>query len=175
MIHLYTGEGKGKTTAAIGLAVRAAGHGLPVVFSQFMKGNASGELAVLEQIPGISICRIPIHYGFYRNLNETQKKELTDMHNQILDVLLHAVSQHTAKVLVLDEITYPLHYRLLEEEKLNDLLKQVEALGEAGPEVILTGRNAPLCLSEKADYITEMRLVRHPYQKGITARLGIEF
>ncbi len=175
MIHLYTGNGKGKTTAAIGLGIRAAGWSLQVCFAQFMKGNDTGELHVLNNLPGITILRSEKNFGFYSSMSESDKEELTEIHNRILDRILESVESGSCHMVILDEITYPVHWGLLDMEKLRRLL----AFGKQGAdqeiELVLTGRNAEDFLSNMADYITEMKRVRHPYESGMGARKGIEF
>ncbi len=175
MIHLYTGNGKGKTTAAIGLGIRAAGWSLQVCFAQFMKGNDTGELHVLNNLPGITILRSEKHFGFYSSMSESDKEELTEIHNRILDRILESVENGSCHMVILDEITYPVHWGLLDMEKLKRLL----AFGKQGAdqeiELVLTGRNAEDFLSNMADYVTEMKCVRHPYEGGMGARKGIEF
>ena len=98
MIHLYTGEGKGKTTAAIGLCIRAAGRGHCVCFSQFMKGNDTGELYVLESLPNVEILRSGKNYGFYASMSEADKEELTEVHNSILDSLLEKAGSGACQI-----------------------------------------------------------------------------
>lgn len=171
MIHLYTGDGKGKTTAAVGLAVRAAGRGRKVYFAQFMKGGDTGELHVLQALPQIQILRSDKNYGFYDSMSWEDKRELTDVHNAILDRLLAAVEERACDMIVLDEVTYPVKWNLLDLKKMERLL----VVGEDGPELVLTGRDCADILADAADYVTEMRCVRHPYQKGVQAREGIEF
>lgn len=171
MIHLYTGEGKGKTTAAVGLVVRAAGRGVPVTFAQFMKGNDTGELYVLNKLPEVTICRSEKNFGFYRSMTEEQKAELTTIHNRILDTLLIRARKGAGRMIVLDEITYPVNWGLVDVDKLGELL----ALGKKELEIVLTGRDAAPLLQDAADYITEMQAVRHPYERGVMARVGIEF
>ncbi|MBR1770410.1 MAG: cob(I)yrinic acid a,c-diamide adenosyltransferase [Lachnospiraceae bacterium] len=167
MIHLYTGDGKGKTTAAIGLAVRAAGNSLPVCFAQFMKGSETGELHSLAQLPNVRILRSEKDFGFYRHMREEDKAALRQIHDAILDQLLEAAE--TAGLIVLDEITYPVNWGLVDVEKLRRLLQISKA------ELVLTGRDAADFLTDCADYVTEMRCVRHPYQRGVPARKGIEY
>lgn len=169
MIHLYTGDGKGKTTAAIGLAVRAAGCGMPVIFSQFMKGSDTGELHSLSGLKQIKILRSDRDFGFYKNMSASQKQELTQIHNELLDTLLQAVREKRCGMIILDEITYPVNYDLLDPGKLRLLLACADV------EMVLTGRSPAPFLQEAADYITEMRCVRHPFDKGVAARRGIEY
>lgn len=169
MIHLYMGDGKGKTTAAVGLAVRASGSGMQVLFSQFMKGNNTGEIHSLEMIPNIKILRSEKQYGFYRDLSEVEKLELTEVHNQIMDELLKTAYNGQVQMIILDEITYPARWNLVDVNKLKKLLQNESV------EFVLTGREPEGFMLDCADYITEMRKVRHPYEKGIKARVGVEY
>lgn len=169
MIHLYMGDGKGKTTAAVGLAVRASGSGMQVLFSQFMKGNNTGEIHSLEMIPNIKILRSEKQYGFYRDLSEVEKLELTEVHNQIMDELLKTTYNGQVQMIILDEITYPARWNLVDVNKLKKLLQNESV------EFVLTGRDPEGFMLDCADYITEMRKVRHPYEKGIKARVGVEY
>ena len=171
MIHLYTGDGKGKTTAAIGQAIRAAGSDYRVVFAQFMKGNDSGELQMLKELSKVTIVRSPKEFGFYHTMTDAEKEELTNIHNSILDKVLLLAQDKSCEMIILDEITYPVTWKLMDIGKLKQLLM----LAADGPELVLTGRDAADFLMECADYITEMRCVRHPYEKGISARKGIEY
>lgn len=170
MIHLYTGDGKGKTTAATGLCVRAAGSGMRVIFSQFMKGNDTGELHVLGAVANVRILRSDRQFGFYKTLNDQEKAELRRIHNGLLDEIWEAVQRRECDMVILDEITYPVNWGLLDVSKVERLLRAPDA-----PELVLTGRNPADFLVECADYITEMRAVRHPFEKGIAARKGIEY
>ncbi len=171
MIQLYTGDGKGKTTAAIGQAIRAAGAGYEVIFAQFMKGNDSGELHSIKELNNVRIVRSEKAFGFYHTLTETEKTELCRVHNKILDELLQAAEEKSCRMFILDEVTYPLNWQLLDWEKLKKLL----SYSEKDTEFVLTGRNAPDFLFDRADYITEMKAMRHPYEKGLPARKGIEY
>ncbi len=175
MIHLYTGEGKGKTTAAIGLCVRAVGRGYSVCFSQFMKGNDTGELYVLERLPNVEILRSRKNYGFYASMSETDKKELTKVHNSILDSLLEKAESGVCHMVVMDEVTYPVKWGLLDIGKLETLLEMGKKGSAVDIEIVITGRDAGDFLQNAADYITQMECVRHPFEKGIAAREGIEF
>ncbi len=173
MIQLYCGEGKGKTTAAIGQGIRASGRGLRVIFAQFMKGNDTGELYALAKTENFEIIRSPKNFGFYGNMTKEEKDELTKIHNLILARLLQSAKEGSCDIIILDEITYPVSFHLIDREKLKELL----SLGNTvqGIEMILTGRDPEPFLTDCADYITKMQAVRHPYEKGITARKGIEY
>ena len=175
MIHLYTGNGKGKTTAATGLCIRAAGWNMLVCFAQFMKGNDTGELHVLQSLPGVTILRSEKNFGFYNSMSDLDKEELTEIHNRILDSILELVERGNCQLVILDEITYPVKWGLLDMEKLKRLLTFGKQGADKEIELVLTGRSAQEFLSDMADYITEMECVRHPYKKGTRARKGIEF
>lgn len=175
MIHLYTGDGKGKTSAAIGLCIRAAGWERRICFAQFMKGNDTGELRVLERLPQVTILRSQKNFGFYHAMSENDKGELAAIHNEILDRLLEMAENRTCDLIVLDEVTYPVKWELLSMEKLQRLLDFGKGEPNEGIELALTGRDAEKVLRDAADYITEMKCVRHPFEKGVKARKGIEF
>lgn len=177
MIQLYTGDGKGKTTAAIGQGIRACGCGLSVLFTQFMKGNDTGELAVLERLDGVEILRSNQNFGFFRNMTKEEKEKLTEIHNEILREIYRRLMAGEADVVIMDEITYPLNWGLLDENLLEDILRLgKENTRENGlPELVLTGRNPKESLIDRADYLSEIHALRHPYEKGISARRGIEY
>lgn len=172
MIHLYTGNGKGKTTAAAGIAIRAHGQGLSVCFAQFMKGNDTGEIFALRDL-GIKILRSEKNFGFFKSMSEEDKKELTVIHDRILDDILKRVRNGRLNMIILDEVTYPVKWELLDQGKLRELIELCHM--EKGPELVMTGRDAADFLVDAADYVTEMKEVRHPYAKGVKARRGVEF
>ncbi|HJA93413.1 MAG TPA: cob(I)yrinic acid a,c-diamide adenosyltransferase [Candidatus Eisenbergiella merdipullorum] len=174
LIHLYTGEGKGKTTAAVGLAVRAAGAGKKVAFVQFMKGRDTGELHSLCRIPGIEILRSDRDFGFYPHMTDAQKEELTRIHNSLLKQTLTWTLGGEADVVVLDEVTYPLNWNLLDETLLRRLLSRTDDKPYF-PEIVCTGRDPQEWLVDCADYVTRMECVKHPFDRGIGAREGIEY
>lgn len=171
LIHLYTGEGKGKTTAAIGLSVRAAGAGKRVVFAQFMKGRDTSELNILRQILGIKVVRSDKELGWFKKGDPDSIAAFTEVHNALLDEIESYVYGGDCDLLVMDEVTYPVSYGIIDEDRIERLLNSKPA----HMELVLTGRNAPELFFEKADYITEMRKEKHPYDKGIKARRGIEY
>lgn len=175
MIHLYTGDGKGKTTAAVGLSVRAAGGGMRVIFSQFMKGNDTGELHILQKVPGVRILRSQKQFGFYKTLTDEEKAELACIHDGLLDQIIEAVKKRECDMVILDEITYPVNWELLSVSRLKELIGLVKDSGDCMPELVLTGRNPADFLMDCADYVTRMEALRHPFERGIAARKGIEF
>ncbi|HHW12876.1 MAG TPA: cob(I)yrinic acid a,c-diamide adenosyltransferase [Firmicutes bacterium] len=167
MIQVYTGDGKGKTTAAIGLAVRAHGHGLRVAVFQFLKTDReNGEARVLRQL-GI-LCR---QYGSGRWLfnREPDQEELALAAQGLADAEWAVTAGY--QVVILDEISHAVNLGLLPEEKVRALAANIPA----GVELILTGREMPETLRKMADLVTEMQAVKHPYTQGIGARRGIEY
>ena len=170
MIQIYCGDGKGKTTAAIGLAVRAAGSGMHVGFVQFLKGGHTSELTILSGIPEISVMRCQKNYGFTFRMNDTEKMALTEDHNRMLRELLTQIHAGGIQMLILDEFFHAYHSNLLDKELANRLV--FTCPDEI--ELVLTGRNPERKFMDIADYVSEIKAVKHPYQNGISARLGIE-
>lgn len=166
-IHLYTGDGKGKTTAAAGLAARAAGYGKRVVFAQFLKGSQSGEVSSLEAL-GIMVVRSKIDFGFCWEMNGGQRETCRAEQERLLG---EARDAGPADLLVLDEALDAISTGMLDEEALKGLVMQKpERL-----ELVVTGRAAPGWLVDMAGYITEMKKVKHPYDLGVKAREAIEY
>ncbi len=171
LIHVYCGDGKGKTTAAAGLALRAAGCGKRVLFVQFMKGNESGEITAMRQIENIKVLRNTKKFPFYNQMSEEDKVQITKEHNNILNQVMEGIEQKECDILILDEITYPYRLNLIDKKMIEEIIVSKNPLLE----LVLTGRDPDKLFIEYADYITEMKCIRHPYEKGIAARKGIEF
>lgn len=171
MIHLYHGDGKGKTTAAIGLCVRAWGAGKRVVFLQFMKGNETSELKAFEKLPGLRILRNETDYGFYKNMTGEEKRAVKEMHDRNLEQAFFMVRDGECDTLILDEVTYAYAWELLDRKRLVELLE----FGKKETEMVLTGRRPDKVFIELADYITNMQCERHPFERGIRARKGVEY
>lgn len=167
LLHIYTGDGKGKTTASIGLAIRAAGAGMKVCFLQFMKGAVTSELNSLSLIPNISVKRSEKEFGFLWTLNEKEKQEISHIHNELI---LNAFAEKY-DMIILDEFNIAYRYGLLDTELVEKLIDKALV----NSEVILTGRDADDKFLQKADYVSEIKAVKHPYECGIQARLGIEY
>ena len=171
MLHLYTGDGKGKTTAAVGLAVRARGHGRRVLFVQFLKGGPTGELKELEQL-GVEVLRIPVDHGFWWTLDEAEKARVQAEHTDLVnEVLRRLQSDEPPDLLVLDEFTYVYTTPMADVARCRVLLDQ---LANPRLESVLTGRN-PGPLADLADYLTEMKALKHPFSQGTPAREGVEY
>ena len=169
MIHIYCGDGKGKTTAAMGLAVRMAGSGGGVLIGQFFKDGSSSEIPMLRQLPGITVKLCPTAPGRFSRLTETQRVQAREDYSRYLETLLNEASGFD--MLVLDEILSACNRQVVSEERL---LSFLDSLPEK-PEVVLTGRNPSRKLLERGDYVSEIREIQHPFQKGVPARLGIEY
>lgn len=171
MLHIYCGEGKGKTTAAMGLALRAAGRGKRVVIAQFLKGSNSGERLALAQVRGVELLPVPERVRFSFRMDEEERQEAAERFAGLCEQCRERLAAGAADLVVLDEACAALSTGLLD---LKTLLSVLESAPE-GAEIVLTGRNPAPELLERADYLTEMRCLRHPFQKGVRAREGIEY
>jgi cob(I)alamin adenosyltransferase len=169
MIQVYTGNGKGKTTAALGLALRAAGHGYKTFIIQFMKGKmTSGELIMAKRLSPYLTIR-PMGRKYLINLKKTDPKDIAMAHKS-LRLAKRIVAAGKYDIVVLDEINVAVYYGLIKKKDVLQLLTECPPYVE----LILTGRNAAPEIIERADLVTEMKEIRHYYQKGIRARKGIE-
>ena len=170
LIHIYCGDGKGKTTAAVGLAVRCAGRGNKVLLVQFLKSRDSGELYSLAKLPDIEVMRGKESKKFTFQMTEEEKHALLIEHNKMFEQVLAKIKNGGYSLLILDEVIGALNAKVFEMPKLIEFLRhKPENL-----EVVLTGRNPAPELVEIADYVSEMRKIKHPMDKGIMAREGIE-
>ena len=170
MIHVYTGDGKGKTTAAVGLAVRHAGAGKPVLFVQFMKCTPTGELAALEQLNGVTVLRNACRHGFSFAMTQEERAMVTASHNANLSRAAEAARTGACSLLVLDEVTSAYALGLIDRAAVDALIDSA-----AETELVLTGREPTEHMLGAADYVTQMTLVKHPYARGVGARKGIEY
>lgn len=170
LVHIYCGDGKGKTTAAIGLAVRCAGRGNKVLLVQFLKSRDSGELYSLARLPDIEVMRGKESKKFTFQMNDEEKHALLLEHNKMFEQVLEKIKTGNYSLLILDEVIGAVNARVFDLHKLTAFLRsKPENL-----EVVLTGRNPAPELLELADYVSEMRKIKHPMDKGIMAREGIE-
>ena len=171
LLHIYCGDGKGKTTAAFGLAVRAAGAGIRVHIIQLLKGSDSAEISVLRSIPGITLERCDRNYGFVWNMTDEDKVNITECHNALLEKGYSLVRSGNVDMLIIDEFNAAYSHGLLDRAAAEGFL--TEKPGSA--ELVITGRGPAEIFVDSADYVSEIRCVKHPYTKGINARRGIEF
>ena len=199
LFHIYCGDGKGKTTAAIGAAVRAAGAGLKVCFVQLMKSGESSELSVIKNIQNITVQAVINPYGFTWKMTVTEKEKLRKLNDETVEMLINAIGNKSDAsdgnlsnssqpdnialgkftynevdgwfdMIVIDELMSAYQNELVGKSLVFSLIEKCKG----NTELIFTGRNPSDELMEKADYITEMKCQRHPYEKGVSARLGIE-
>ncbi len=170
MIHIYCGDGKGKSTAAAGLAARAAGRGKQVLVARFLKTDDSGETTALSRIPGIRLIPCSRTFGFTFRMSDQEKKEAARYYEELFQKAWDQAEQEGFDMLVLDEMMAALSAGFVTEEQLLGRLQN----RPEGLEVVMTGRNPSERLVEAADYVSEIRKVKHPFDRGIGARTGIE-
>ncbi len=168
-VHVYCGDGKGKTTAAVGLAVRAAGRGKRVLIARFLKTDDSGEVEVLRQIPGIEVVPCTRTFGFVSRMTPKIREEAALYYGKQLEQACRTA--HAYDMLILDEIMAACHYDMVSETALLDFLRQRP--GQL--EVVLTGRDPSERILAEADYVSEICMKKHPFTGGLTAREGIEY
>ncbi len=174
LVHVYTGFSKGKTTAAAGLAIRALGNGLKVLFIQFLKGRTqpSGEAAFLANAPGAEVIIFADQrHPFFCKPGECDEEELKKSIQDGFALAVEKINSGNYDLVILDEINNCMKERWLDPAVVAEALK-------ARPEhveVVLTGRGCPKVIAEMADYVTEMNLVRHPAERGIRGRRGVEY
>ena len=167
---IFTGDGKGKTTAALGMALRAAGHGMCVLIVQFVKSDTStGEIAALARIPGVEI--VQCGCGFLPRELGTDTSKHREAAIRALALAREGLASGRCGLVILDEVLIAVSARLIDASDV------AAALSESAPGVcaVLTGRNAPPQLVEMADTVTEMRCLKHGYHVGIMAQQGVEF
>ena len=169
LIQLYCGDGKGKTSAGMGQCLRAAGHGLKIGIVQFLKDGSTGELAGFRQLENVTVSPALPKVKFTFAMSDEEKAQARAFYDGLLAQA--AAAAGNLDVLLLDEACAAVSTGLLDEEALLSFLRGKPA----GLEVLLTGRNPSPGMRELADYISEIHMVRHPFEKGIPAREGIEW
>lgn len=168
LVQIYTGDGKGKTTAALGLSLRAAGWGLKVFIAQFAKGMYYGELKSLECFaPQITLKQ----YGRKCFIRDEPEEEDVRLAREGWREIQHVLKKKEYDLLILDELGIALYYGLITLDEVRKLIRNKPG----GVELVLTGRKIPEELFEQADLVTEMREIKHYYNAGVQARKGIEF
>jgi len=168
LIHVYTGNGKGKTTAAIGLGIRALGNGLKVLMIQFMKGRRYSELDALEQVKDFTV----VQFGRDEFVSKKNPEKIDiDLAQKGISYAREVLQKNLFDVVILDEINVAVDFQLIALDEVLNLLK----LKPKTMELILTGRYAPPELIKHADVVSEVLEIKHPYQKGIQSRKGIDW
>lgn len=168
LVHLYHGDGKGKTTAAVGLAVRACGSGLKVLYCQFIKDGTGAELAAFDQLR-IDVRTVSLDGKFSWQLKSDELDDFKKRFKQFFKELEKTMCDYD--VLVLDEVLDAVNAELLPQSRL---LKLINGRHE-GLEIVMTGRNPDKKLVGASDYVTEMKMQKHPFNDGVKARAGIEY
>jgi cob(I)alamin adenosyltransferase len=172
LIIVYTGPGKGKTTAALGTALRCVGQGLRVLMVQFIKGSWHyGELEAAHLLGEERFKILPMGRGFVKVGAEKPDPEDIRLAREAWEFARENILGGQYDLVILDEINYVISYKMLDAEGVVEALK----IKPQSLHVLLTGRNAHPAIVELADLVTEMREVKHPYQKGISAQRGIEY
>jgi cob(I)alamin adenosyltransferase len=169
LIIVYTGNGKGKTTAALGQAMRAAGHGMKVCFIQFIKGSWHyGELDAVKRFEDTIDFHISGKGFTWKSDNLDEDRTIAQQGWQLAKAAIHSGKYN---LVILDELTYLITYRFIDLQDVIKLLSEKPA----PLHVVITGRNAPQELIETADLVTEMKAVKHPFKVGLKAQKGVEF
>jgi cob(I)alamin adenosyltransferase len=169
LIHLYCGDGKGKTTAAIGLCIRAAGRGMRVGVAQFLKNGDSGELKILSDLKNVRIFPFLPDVKFTFAMSKAERSRAEKFYTELVAQIKSEING--LDLLILDEAADAVAEDLI---SLDGLLNLIQSR-PPGTEIVVTGRKPQKELSGIADYISEIRNIRHPYQKGVPARKGIEW
>lgn len=170
LVHLYSGDGKGKSTAAIGLAVRAVGHGKKILFCQFLKGAATGELEPLKRL-GVDLLRAQTSEKFLFQMDSHEKEQTAGEHLRCFEKMRSLVFNNGYELVVLDEITSAVNTGLIPSVNLTNFITERPRILE----VVLTGRNPPAEICALADYHTDFQCIQHPYLRSIPSRPGIEY
>lgn len=172
LIQVYCGEGKGKSTAAIGQGIRAIGQGMKVIMIQFLKSSFTGEIPILKKLePDFKVFRFEKPRDFFWNLNEEEKKELKNEVINGINFTKKVLDTGECDLLILDEILGVIQNNLVSEKEICELLDHKPS----GMEIILTGRELSEGIKQRAHYISRIKEERHPIYEGIEARRGIEY
>ncbi|MDO5146233.1 MAG: cob(I)yrinic acid a,c-diamide adenosyltransferase [Eubacteriales bacterium] len=167
-VHIYCGDGKGKTTCVMGLTVRAAGAGKKVLLHQFLKGNDSSERKIIEGLSNVTVVPGPGMEKFTFRMNEEELQALHEQNDAMLERLFEKAKDYD--MLVMDESVYAMSMGLLTEEKVLECLQN----RPGHLEVVMSGRNPSETLIEQADYVSEICKRKHPFDRGLSSRVGIE-
>lgn len=170
-IHIYCGDGKGKTSAALGLAVRAAGRGKKVLLVRFLKNDDSGELVVFKAIPQIDIFPCEKSFGFVFRMSGSEKKAAALFYRDYFARACREAAEKKYDIVIFDELMAANNYQMVPDTDILEFLKK----RPAAMEVVMTGRQPGEALTAAADYVSEIKMIKHPFTKGLAAREGIEY
>lgn len=171
MKHIYYGDGKGKTTAAVGLAVRAAGSKLKVLFVQFLKTEFSGERHMLSHMENVTLTFCPLELKFTFEMDEKEKAQASKVFKGIFERSVTTALTEKYDMVIFDEIIEAINADMLSESEVFEFITNAPT----SMEIVMTGHNPPQRFIDIADYVTEFKNIKHPYDRGITGRIGIEF
>ena len=171
LVHIYCGDGKGKTTAATGLAVRCAGAGGSILWFQFLKRDTSGERISLGRLENITLLQGYDKMKFTFAMTDEEKQEAALFYNNAMDRIKKMVQSENYDMIILDETFGAINTGMISEDIIIEFLKNKPA----GLEVVMTGRDPSERIMEYADYISEIRKIKHPYDRGIQSRKMIEY
>ena len=171
MKHIYYGDGKVKTTAAIGLSVRAAGSKMKVLFVQFLKTEFSGERHILSHTENVTLTFCPLELKFTFDMDDKEKAQAAKIFKGIFDNAVTTALTEKYDMVVLDEVFEAINAHMLSESEVYEFITNAPS----SMEIVMTGHNPPQKFMDCADYITEFKKIKHPYDRGITGRIGIEF
>lgn len=171
MIHVYCGDGKGKTTAAAGLAVRAAGCKMKVLFVQFLKTEISGERNVLKELENVTVTSCPLELKFTTDMTEAEKQQTSVLFRGIFERSAATALSDRYDMVVFDEVFDIINEGMLSEAEVYEFITNAPK----SIEIVMTGHDPSQRFIDEADYVTEMKKIKHPFDKGLTGRIGIEF
>ena len=166
MIHVYFGDGKGKTTAATGLAVRAVGNHMKVMFVQFLS-----ERSILNALDRVTVSNCPLELKFTYDMDEHEKQQTAAMYRSIFDRSAAITLSERYDMIVLDEVFDIINEGMLAEASVFEFIRNAPN----NIEIVMTGHNPPQRFIDAADYVTEFKKIKHPYDRGIQGRIGIEY
>ena len=171
MIHVYFGDGKGKTTAAVGLAVRAAGSNMKVMFVQFLKTEFSGERHILSNLENVSLTVCPDELKFTFDMSDAERQQAAALFRGIFERSAATALSERYDMIVLDEVFDIMNEGMLSEADVFEFITNAPV----SIEIVMTGHDPAQRFTDAADYVTEMKKIKHPFDKGLNGRIGIEF
>ena len=171
MIHAYYGDGKGKSTAAAGAALRAAGNRMRVMYVQFLKTENTGERLALQSIDGVNLTSCPLELKFTYEMDDRERQQVSMIYRGIFERAVSITLSDRYDMIVLDEVFDVINEGMLSEGSVFEFISNAPN----NIEIIMTGRKPPKRFIDAADYVTEFKKHKHPYDRGIQARKGIEY